>query len=113
MANQHETAVFSEPSGSRWQRVRTAVLLVGAFTSALMLALVAAILVPPSVPQFTLRPERSPTHRLPELNVTRAQRSRAAGREALYEALRSRPNVPAIRPTQLPLRAAALPQQRT
>jgi cellulose synthase/poly-beta-1,6-N-acetylglucosamine synthase-like glycosyltransferase/peptidoglycan/xylan/chitin deacetylase (PgdA/CDA1 family)/spore germination protein YaaH len=84
----------------------------GIATSILLLGLVAAILIPPSIPKLSLR-EAAPISpvKLPELNGTRALQLKALARERLYEALRVAPAAPARHASRLPLNPTALPQQ--
>ncbi len=112
MERERQAPVFSESTGARWQRLRRIALILGVATSILLVGLATAILIPPAAPTFAWRgvATRRPAH-LGELNGTRAARARAAARERLYEALRTRPSVPSRRPGELALRPAALPQQ--
>lgn len=112
MDRERKRPVFSQTSGKRWRRVRRVVIGVGIASSIVLLGLVAAILVPPSIPKFSLRdgtPSSEP--KLPELNDTRALRLKAVARERLYEALHAAPAPPAKRPSHLPLSATALAQR--
>ncbi|HWE42924.1 MAG TPA: hypothetical protein VG432_10480, partial [Gemmatimonadaceae bacterium] len=46
----HQRQVFRDISGRRWRRVRRVAVVAGVVTSALALALIAAILAPPLLP---------------------------------------------------------------
>src|SRR5262245_45145448 len=110
MERERKRPVFSQLSGERWQRLRRIAMVLGGLTSVLLLGLVAAVLIPPSLPKLSLQQRPPPQHRLPELNGTRALRQKAVARERLYQALHAAPATQARRPSRLPLNAAALPQ---
>lgn len=95
--------IFSEPTGRRWQRVRTGVYVAGVGSTLVMLGLVISALLPPSLPRYdAFSPAaRSP---LPAVVGSRAARLRESARERLYRALRHQGRPAAVRPSHLPLR---------
>ncbi|MES2124778.1 MAG: glycosyltransferase [Gemmatimonadota bacterium] len=99
---QRSAHVFSEPTGRRWQRVRTGVYLVGVLSTLGILGLVVSALLPPSLPRYdAFTPAaRSP---LPAVVGSRAARLREAARERLYRALRHQGRPAAARPSHLRL----------
>lgn len=97
--------VFLDVSGRRWQHIRRVALLIGIVSTALFLAVVVSILIPPLLPDLHI--QRAPGLRhLPRLVTTRAAREAAAmGRRIGAEERRL--NIPRAR------RGAALPPRHT
>lgn len=95
--------VFSEPTGRRWQRIRTGAYILGGVSTIGALGLIVAALLPPALPQydaFTPATRRHP----PAIVGSRATRLRESARERLFRALRHQGQRPALRPGRLPLR---------
>lgn len=99
--------IFADPTGRRWRRLRRAALSVGVATTALALALVAYLLVPPVLPSTPgVRANRALTA-LPSWRVTKRAREHEAARRRLLSSLEQRPAVPATRPANIPVQSVA------
>ncbi len=77
--------VFSEPTGRRWQRVRLGAILVSAASTLVVVGLIAAALLPPSLPATNAF--RSGAHPATSANTAEAERRRAAARDRLRRSL--------------------------
>lgn len=104
--------VFLDPSGARWRRLRRVALVVGVFSTVLAAAVVAGILVPPTLPGL---PERSATQgaiaAFPHFAASRGERERLVARRRLFATLGGRPRQGVLAsawPGALPLRKQAV-----
>mgnify|MGYP002780068927 FL=1 len=77
--------VFADPSGRRWRAVRGGALVAGVATTLLALVLVAAVLVPPLLPDSWSAREAAVTPAVPR--DARTERARAARRRLLARSL--------------------------
>ena len=105
--NRDDAAVFRDPSGLRWRRVRRVAITLGVATTILGAALVIGILSPPALPGIaaTLQSPGALAS-LPRLAASRTERDRLAARQRLFSFIgRSAPE--SKRVPLLPLRATA------
>ena len=101
------SAVFRDPTGLRWRRVRRVAVALGIASTILGAALVIGILVPPTLPGLAAG-LRAPgvLGSLPRLAINRTERARLAARQRLFSAIGQPP--PEAKRGPLPLwRAAA------
>ncbi|MEP6590839.1 MAG: glycosyltransferase [Gemmatimonadota bacterium] len=112
MAADRSAHVFSEPTGRRWQRVRTGAYFAGALSTLAMLGLVVAALLPPSLPPYDAFTPATRTS-LPAVVGSRAARLREVARERLYRALRHQGRPTAARPSRLTLHPVTASQGST
>ncbi|HEU4648694.1 MAG TPA: glycosyltransferase [Gemmatimonadales bacterium] len=99
-------AVFLDPSGARWRRIRVVVLALGVITTALAAVVVAGILIPPLLPSWRsdVRTLTSTSRSGAATATTREARERIAARRRLFLALgRRRPAALGVRPELLPV----------
>ena len=100
-------AIFADPTGRRWRRVRRAAMVVGIATTCLALALVGYLLVPPALPSIPgVRATRG-LAALPIWRGTKGVREREAARRRLLASLERKPAVPATRPSNIPVQSVA------
>src|ERR1019366_9027343 len=78
--------VFSEPTGRRWQRVRTGAILIGAASILAVFGMIAAALLPPVLPRSAAFDPAS--KRRPARITPLAEQQHDAARGRLYRALR-------------------------
>jgi cellulose synthase/poly-beta-1,6-N-acetylglucosamine synthase-like glycosyltransferase/peptidoglycan/xylan/chitin deacetylase (PgdA/CDA1 family)/spore germination protein YaaH len=95
--------VFLDESGRRWRRIRLMGIALGVLTSLAAAAVVVGLLIPPLPPSLPLA-ER-PLGRTPHLAVNRAQRERLAKRLQLWFELRRHHQLPALKPSLLPIKS--------
>ena len=102
-----ESAVFRDPTGARWRRVRRFAWLFGAATTILAGAIVVGILVPPALPGLAAG-LRAPgvSSALPRLANSGRERARLAARRRLFSLIGRRPPE-SKRVSVLPLHATA------
>ncbi len=108
-AENRSRAVFQDPSGRRTRVVRRWARAVGIVTTALAIALIVGILVPPLVPSVAIADGPRASTRLPQFLGSRAARERLAARRRLFAALRGHPPAPALRRRALPIRPGVAP----
>lgn len=100
----HQRQVFRDISGRRWRRVRRVAVVAGVVTSALALALIAAILAPPLLPVVAGgEGRRANLAQLPRIATTRRDRARIAARRRLFVERGGRRGPAAVRAGALPL----------
>jgi peptidoglycan/xylan/chitin deacetylase (PgdA/CDA1 family)/spore germination protein YaaH len=101
-------AVFLDPSGRRWRRVRGAALFLGALTTVSGAAIVAGILIPPLLPAMTDSfGSRRSLRAAPKLLATRKDRARLAAKRRLFIALQHRRPALGVKAPFLPVRGPA------
>ena len=96
-------AVFADPTGRRWRTVRRTALAGGVITTVFALAVVGYLLVPPSLPTWTLGTRRSQgLTAAPTLLGTRAAREHAAARRKLFASIERVAHAPSLRARAIP-----------
>ena len=95
--------VFLEPTGRRWERIRTTVRTAAVATSLLALMVIVVALVAPNIAGLgaALLPDRQVLGRPPRLLLTKNARERARQRRRLYGALDTLRVPKGVRPAQI------------
>lgn len=112
MSADDSKAVFRDPTGRRWRRVRGLALVGGVVSTLCAIFFIVVVALPPILPQTgAVRKDRELASS-PHWAGTKARREHLAARRKLLSTLERERNVPAMRPVHLPTNRNALQSRK-